>query len=571
MNNTNPVNKLKLMLLLSLINKLNQRETEQEELIAIEESNNVIEETQSEKETTSTNDYYDNNDNHNEEKSNQVEINRNLCESVLIRENLCYEDHAIASLDDISKIYDIESFEYDKTGNRTKLVQNGDIYYYSYGTNNKLLKVELQKKDTLTKKVFAEYVYDKNGNTTKRTITKTDGTKSIIVFTYDTMNRLLTTIENGTKKTEYRYDNAGNRFIKKTDKELTVYLRHGQIAVAMDIEVKFDSTSDYGSINRYVLSGDLLAGKITKTIKLDNSVVIKKEWYHLDHLNSTKATTDEAGKMSTMYEYRAFGEELKKLGSGDAKYKFQGKELDEETNLMYFNARYYDQTIGRFINVDPIQSGENWYVAFGNNPLNKVDPTGLQDYGLFFDPIRSILDGMRQTGKVITDEINKILNSNQKYAVSGKANLGLQGGDVSANERQFMNISGKIEKTSEGINIKTQPGISIVTPLVNISLKENLYLMKNNELGFKKGDSEFGVDLNVLSVGKTRFQLQGRVNLNSGDISVGQSVSQTMGNFSISGEVQHNISKTIKDLSGLCNTLTKDTRIMPELKNQEKK
>jgi len=193
------------------------------------------------------------------------------------------------------------------------------------------------------------------------------------------MNRLLKTIENGTKTTEYRYDNAGNRFIKKTDKELTVYLRHGQIAVAMDIEVKYDSTSDYGSINRYVLSGDLLAGKITKTIKLDNSIVTKKEWYHLDHLNSTKATTDEAGKMSTMYEYRAFGEELKKLGSGDAKYKFQGKELDEETNLMYFNARYYDQTIGRFINVDPIQSGENWYVAFGNNPLNKVDPTGLED------------------------------------------------------------------------------------------------------------------------------------------------------------------------------------------------
>ena len=290
------------------------------------------------------------------------------------------EDHAIASLDDISKIYDIETFEYDKTGNRTKLVQNGDIYTYTYGTNNKLLKVELQKKDTVTKKVFAEYVYDKNGNTTKRTITKTDGTKSIIVFTYDTMNRLLKTVENGTKTTEYRYDNAGNRFIKKTDKELTVYLRHGQIAVAMDIEVKFDSTSDYGSINRYVLSGDLLAGKITKTIKLDNSVVIKKEWYHLDHLNSTKAVTGEDGKRTVFYEYRAFGEELKRLGEGDAKYKFQGKELDEETNLMYFNARYYDQTIGRFINVDPIQSGENWYVAFGNNPLNKVDPTGLDEY-----------------------------------------------------------------------------------------------------------------------------------------------------------------------------------------------
>ncbi|HOV13774.1 MAG TPA: RHS repeat-associated core domain-containing protein [Spirochaetota bacterium] len=142
---------------------------------------------------------------------------------------------------------------------------------------------------------------------------------------------------------------------------------------------KFDSTSDYGSINRYMLSGDLLAGKITKTIKLDNSTVTKKEWYHLDHLNSTKATTDEFGKMSTMYEYRAFGEELKKLGSGDAKYTYGGKELDDETNLYYFNARYYDATIGRFINVDPIQDGLNWYVYCNNNPMNRADITGLLD------------------------------------------------------------------------------------------------------------------------------------------------------------------------------------------------
>ena len=45
--------------------------------------------------------------------------------------------------------------------------------------------------------------------------------------------------------------------------------------------------------------------------------------------------------------------------------------------LYYFNARYYDQTIGRFINVDPIQDGLNWYVYANNNPLNRVDPTGL--------------------------------------------------------------------------------------------------------------------------------------------------------------------------------------------------
>ena len=151
------------------------------------------------------------------------------------------------------------------------------------------------------------------------------------------MNRLIKTIENGTKTTEYKYDNAGNRFIKKTDKELTLYLRHGQIAVAMDIEISLvDNTTDIGTINRYVLSGDLLAGRVTKkyiknltTQQITNT--ISKSWYHLDHLNSTKCVTNATGSREVLYEYRAFGEELKKLGSGKAKYTYGGKELDDNT------------------------------------------------------------------------------------------------------------------------------------------------------------------------------------------------------------------------------------------------
>ena len=295
-------------------------------------------------------------------------------------------DHSLASFEDMSSLYDIESFVYDKNGNRTKLTQNGDEYYYSYGVQNRLIKVEKQAKGSTIKRVFAEYVYDNNGNTLKRTITKDDGKKDVIDFTYDALNRLIKTVENG-KLTEYYYDNGGNRFIKKTDKELTVYLRHGQIAVAMDLEVKLDSTNDVGSISRYVLSGELLAGRITTVIKKDWSKETKKSWYHLDHLNSTKAVTDSAGKMEALYEYRAFGEELKKLGSGDAKYTYGGKELDEDTNLYYFNARYYDATTGRFINVDPIQSGLNWYIYANNNPLNRVDPTGLKDKNIIKEKI----------------------------------------------------------------------------------------------------------------------------------------------------------------------------------------
>ncbi|MBN2444034.1 MAG: hypothetical protein JXJ04_21910, partial [Spirochaetales bacterium] len=221
--------------------------------------------------------------------------------------------------------------------------------------------------------------------TVKRTIYKEDNSINVIDFTYDTMNRLVRTTE-GTEVTEYFYDNAGNRFIKKTPEgDITLYLRHGQIAVAMDVEIKADQSEERGRVNRYVLSGDLLAGRVTTIVKADETREVKKSWYHLDHLNSTKCVTGENGEVEVNYTYRAFGEQLRRLDAAGnetddtAKYSYGGKELDEGTELYYFNARYYDATIGRFINVDPIQDGSNWYVYCGNNPLNSVDPTGLSE------------------------------------------------------------------------------------------------------------------------------------------------------------------------------------------------
>jgi RHS repeat-associated protein len=159
-----------------------------------------------------------------------------------------------------------------------------------------------------------------------------------------------------------------------------------------DIEVNAVQTTDKGKINRYVLSGDLLAGRVTVTVKADNSKVTAKSWYHLDHLNSTKVVTSATATVEVRYVYRAFGEQLKRLDAAGAqtddkaKYSYGGKELDDETNLYYFNARYYDATTGRFINVDPVQDGSNWYVYCRNNPLSMKDPTGLFFiFGSFFE------------------------------------------------------------------------------------------------------------------------------------------------------------------------------------------
>lgn len=280
--------------------------------------------------------------------------------------------------------FDEEFFTYDRNGNRLTLNQNGDEFIYTYGIRNRLEKIYIKKVGTLSQELYAEYTYDANGNTSSRTIYGEEGTETVL-FEYDVINRLIKTVR-GSEFTEYVYDNAGNRVIKSSsDGSLHLYLRHGTISVAMDIEVNGDQTENKGEINRYLLSGDLLAGRITITIAADNSQSSERNYYHLDHLNSTKLVTDEAGIIVVNYTYRAFGEQLRRLDNSNnetddlGKYSYGGKELDEDINLYYFNARFYDATTGRFINVDPIQDGTNWYVYCSNNPMSFVDPTGLED------------------------------------------------------------------------------------------------------------------------------------------------------------------------------------------------
>ena len=95
------------------------------------------------------------------------------------------------------------------------------------------------------------------------------------------------------------------------------------------------------------------------------------EFYHSDYLGSTRAITDGEGRVLVEQDTLPFGETL----SGDERYGFTGKELDE-SGLQYFGARYYDSGTGRFISVDPLKDGMNWYSYARNNPLRYIDPTG---------------------------------------------------------------------------------------------------------------------------------------------------------------------------------------------------
>ncbi|HRG34339.1 MAG TPA: RHS repeat-associated core domain-containing protein [Saprospiraceae bacterium] len=71
-----------------------------------------------------------------------------------------------------------------------------------------------------------------------------------------------------------------------------------------------------------------------------------------------------------------------KAGGYSTKYRFTGKELDEESGLYYFGARYYDPRISLWYGVDPLaEKYPSWnpYRYGFNNPIRIIDPTGMSE------------------------------------------------------------------------------------------------------------------------------------------------------------------------------------------------
>ncbi|WP_303909487.1 RHS repeat domain-containing protein, partial [Thiohalomonas denitrificans] len=97
-------------------------------------------------------------------------------------------------------------------------------------------------------------------------------------------------------------------------------------------------------------------------------------YYHPDHLGSTGYVTRENGEVHEHIQYFPFGETWVQQGGNTEKspYLFTGKELDEETGLYYFGARYYDPRTSVWQSADPIL-GE--YLPDGREPVRLSMPS----------------------------------------------------------------------------------------------------------------------------------------------------------------------------------------------------
>ncbi len=123
---------------------------------------------------------------------------------------------------------------------------------------------------------------------------------------------------------------------------------------------------------------------------------IYPEYYHQDHLGNTRvAFTDRNddekvevlgpnNEVVQQLDYYPFGMAhdvacLFEVGSGENRYRYNGKELNEELGLYDYGARWYDPSIARWHQVDPLaKKGYHLspYNYVNNNPIRYLDPDG---------------------------------------------------------------------------------------------------------------------------------------------------------------------------------------------------
>jgi RHS repeat-associated protein len=102
-------------------------------------------------------------------------------------------------------------------------------------------------------------------------------------------------------------------------------------------------------------------------------------YYEADGLGSVTSLSSSSGSLTNTYSYDSYGKLTASTGTITNPYRYTGREVDSETGLDYYRARYYDQTAGRFLTEDPggFDQGSNFYEYAANNPAAYIDPFGL--------------------------------------------------------------------------------------------------------------------------------------------------------------------------------------------------
>ena len=263
-----------------------------------------------------------------------------------------------------------ESYSYDPVGNRLS-----SLGASSYGYNNS---------NELTATPNRAYTYDYNGNT----LTKTDS-NGTTTYAWDFQNRLTSVTLPGTGGTvSFKYDPFGRRTYKSSPGTIQMFFYDGANLV--------EETDSAGApIASYVQGA-----AVDEPLAMSRAATTS--YYQADGLGSITSLSNTSGTIVQTYAFDSFGNQTAASGSLNNPFRYTARELDAETNLYFYRARYLDTVTGRFISAetnlyfyraryldtvtgrfiseDPYAflSGPNFFTYVDNSPIEWVDAFGLQ-------------------------------------------------------------------------------------------------------------------------------------------------------------------------------------------------
>lgn len=289
-----------------------------------------------------------------------------------------------------------EFFNYDSLGNRV----NDDQGNFAYDQKLQKLQSDYQY----------NYFYDNNGNLIRKF--PLDTTKTAYKYSYSSTNQLVKVevisgiLGQVTKTIDFKYDVLGRRMQKKiTDSEsVTNSFTRRYVYNGSDIFAEFDGFSNM--LAKYTHSplrpDDVLAVQVSSTGVSAGLAQSSGKFYYLkDLLGSVTDISDASGNVIQKYEYSAYGKiyairdglgnTVTNIPVVNTSFTYTGREWDSESGMYYYRARYYDPSVGRFLQQDP-HPGKlaipatflSKYTYTGNNPVMYGDPSGMSWVSDFF-------------------------------------------------------------------------------------------------------------------------------------------------------------------------------------------
>ncbi|WP_199308523.1 RHS repeat-associated core domain-containing protein [Aphanizomenon flos-aquae] len=263
-----------------------------------------------------------------------------------------------------------ETYTYDANGNRVTSSIHGNGYVT--GKGNRLLSDGKYN-----------YEYDNEGNLTKQTEIATGKVQEL---TWDYRNRLVAFVDKDaagkeTQRVEFTYDAFNRRIAKAIDtnpQDTTPAVVTQFVYDGSNVLLEFVD-SDGAGANQPVLDKRYLHGAGVDQV-LAQEIAGNVVWLLTDHLGTVRDLVNNSGAVVNHLVYDSYGQVISESNPAvDTRYLFTGREFDSETGLYYYRARYYDQTMGRFLSEDPIGfdgKDNNLYRYVFNSPLMFNDPSG---------------------------------------------------------------------------------------------------------------------------------------------------------------------------------------------------